>query len=514
YAQKGASREDLIAGLCYAIVHNYLNRVVEKRYIGQRIMFLGGPSLNQGIVAAFEKVLGRSILVPKHREVMGAFGAALAVRELFHREEIPQQTRDLAGLAKMQVNFSESICKADKKCHNECKLKIYDFGGRKSIWGGDCGRYEVSRFDGMKERNFFLERRQLFQEALEEAGVATPLEVSRKGNGSKPSIGIPMSLHTLEWGILWANIFKELGYPVVLSPRTDNRIALNGVESMTSETCFPIKVFHGHVNYLLDNADLLFLPNVINIPTPQESETGFFCPLVQSSQFMVRSALKISDDRLIRPVLHLKDGPEGLIEPFYKSLPDPMRSSGRPGIKSAIAKAWEKQKAFSAKLIKCGQEILEQTSPSQPLWIISGRPYNLHDERLNLQIGRHFAKLGIRALPIDFLDLDSEDLSDFPGMYWGLGAKILRAAKRIARTPNWFGVHLTNFSCGADSFIEHFYRHILREKPSLILELDEHSAVAGLMTRIEAYQNVVKNLQERNRANGCNSEEPLEAKCR
>jgi predicted nucleotide-binding protein (sugar kinase/HSP70/actin superfamily) len=74
----------------------------------------------------------------------------------------------------------------------------------------------------------------------------------------------------------------------------------------------------------------------------------------------------------------------------------------------------------------------------------------------------------------------------------------LRTAKRIARTPNLYGVHLTNFSCGADSFLEHFYRHILQDKPSLILELDEHSAVAGLLTRMEAYRNVVKNLMPGN----------------
>ena len=67
----------------------------------------------------------------------------------------------------------------------------------------------------------------------------------------------------------------------------------------------------------------------------------------------------------------------------------------------------------------------------------------------------------------------------------------------VFRTPNWYGVHLTNFSCGADSFIEHFYRHLLKTKPSLILELDEHSAVAGLLTRVEAYRNVVRNLQEK-----------------
>ena len=171
YAQKGARREDLIAGLCYAIVHNYLNRVVEKRFIGQRIMFLGGPSLNQGIVAAFEKVLRKPILVPRHREVMGAFGAALAVRERYRQGEVIGKTRNLEKLARSEVSFSENICRADKKCHNECKLKVYDFGGKKSIWGGDCGRYEAGRHDGRQQTNHFLERQQVFQEALEEKGL-------------------------------------------------------------------------------------------------------------------------------------------------------------------------------------------------------------------------------------------------------------------------------------------------------------------------------------------------------
>jgi predicted nucleotide-binding protein (sugar kinase/HSP70/actin superfamily) len=60
-------------------------------------------------------------------------------------------------------------------------------------------------------------------------------------------------------------------------------------------------------------------------------------------------------------------------------------------------------------------------------------------------------------------------------------------------------VHLTNFGCGADSFIEHFYRHATEGKPSLVLELDEHSAVAGLLTRLEAYRTVVRSAM----AEGC-----------
>lgn len=495
YAQKGARREDLIAGLCYATVFNYLNRVVEKRYVGQRVMFLGGPSLNQGIVAAFEKVLGRAVIVPRHREVLGAFGAALAVRELFHKGDVPVRARNLHTLSRMEIGFSESICRADKKCHNECKLKVYDFGGHKSVWGGDCGRYEVSKYDGAAERNFFRERQEVFKEALEAARISTS-ELAPLNDEGKPTIGIPLSLHGLEWGILWAHIFAEMGFPVWFSPPTNGKLALSGVECMTSETCYPVKVFHGHVRHLMEKADLLFLPNVINMPTPTEGESGFFCPLVESSQYMVKSALRIPDGRLIRPTVYLKEGPESLSRSVLESLPESLRP-GRRVMERAVSAAWEKQNAFRAELLRRGREILESTGPGETVWIITGRPYNLHDERLNLQIGRHLAKLGIKALPMDFLDLDSEDLSDFPMMYWGLGAKLLRTAKKIARTPGWYGVHLTNFSCGADSFIEHFYRHVLGDKPSLILELDEHSAVAGLLTRVEAYRNVVKNLQEK-----------------
>ena len=82
-------------------------------------------------------------------------------------------------------------------------------------------------------------------------------------------------------------------------------------------------------------------------------------------------------------------------------------------------------------------------------------------------------------------------------MYWGLGAQILRTAKLIKSRPNYFGLHLTNFECGADSFLEHFYKYIMGDKPYLILELDEHSAVAGVMTRLEAFKNVIENAMQK-----------------
>ena len=157
----------------------------------------------------------------------------------------------------------------------------------------------------------------------------------------------------------------------------------------------------------------------------------------------------------------------------------------------------ERQEQFNRALHKKGKEILEYHNPDDPLVVVTGRPYNLYDERLNLRLGRNLAKIGVAALPMDFIDVSSVDLYDFPSMYWGLGAQILRTAKFVEGHESYFGLHLTNFGCGADSFLEHFYRHIMGDKAYLILELDEHSAVAGAMTRLEAYKNVIENSMQK-----------------
>ena len=106
-------------------------------------MFLGGPSLNKAVVGAFENLLGRGLTVPRHREVLGAFGAAISVQERLHAEgNPPSRFRGLESAISDRMEYVEKVCTADPNCHNQCKLKVYDFGGRKTIWGGECGRYE------------------------------------------------------------------------------------------------------------------------------------------------------------------------------------------------------------------------------------------------------------------------------------------------------------------------------------------------------------------------------------
>lgn len=492
YHQKGVERKDLIAGLCYAIVHNYLNRVVGKRKIGERVMFLGGPSLNKGVVAAFEKVLGHGLIVPLHREVLGAYGAAISVQERMLFENKEQSTfRGLDSAVNDSMEYKEKVCRADPNCHNQCKLKIYDFDGRRSIWGGECGRYELVRARETRKENLFHLRQDIWEKYLagvcEKLGAEPMMEVD-----GRPTVGLQRALYGQHTAVFWAHFFDKLGFRLVLTPPTNSQISQVGIEAVTAETCYPVKVSHGHVKELMGRTTYLFLPSIINMQTPNAPETGFYCPMSQSNSYMVRSALGMRPESVLSPVVHLKYDPDTLALEIAEQMGSKLGRSRR-AFRKATYHALEREAQYLKEIRRRGEEILRQLNSDEPVLVITGRPYNLYDERLNLRLGQNLSKLGLTAIPMDFIDVSSVDLSDFPSMYWGLGAQILRTAKYIVGRENYFGLHLTNFGCGADSFIEHFYKHIMGDTPYLILELDEHSAVAGVMTRLEAYKNVIDN---------------------
>ncbi len=496
YHQKAVLRNDLIAGLCYAIVYNYLNRVVGKRKIGKRIMFLGGPSLNKGVVAAFENVLGRGILVPGHREVLGAFGAAICVQEKKRLDNNKRTSfRGLQSIKNDRMEYTESICRADPECSNQCKLKIYNFEGGRSVWGGECGRYELMKGGGLKKENFFELWLKIWKNNMNGVCEIYRGEPLMEVDG-RQTVGMQRALYGLHSGILWAHFFDQLGCRLVITRPTDESISSAGTETMEAETCFPVKVSHGHINEIAGNTKFLFIPSIINLQTPTQAEAGYYCPMVQGNSYMVRMALKLDRASILNPVIHLKYDLDKLSLEIAEQLKDNLRVS-KSRIKRALYYAFERNNDFIREVHSRGHQIMEKCGSEEAVIVVTGRPYNLYDKRLNLRLGHNLARIGVTALPMDFVDANPVDLSDFSSMYWGLGAQILRTARYIKARSNYFGIHLTNFSCGADSFLEHFYRHIMGEKAYLILEMDEHTAEAGLMTRIEAFKNVMDNIRTR-----------------
>ncbi len=119
---------------------------------------------------------------------------------------------------------------------------------------------------------------------------------------------------------------------------------------------------------------------------------------------------------------------------------------------------------------------------------------------MTLNIPEKLRDLNILAIPIDFLPLQSvaAEVSRYhPNMYWKAGQKILCAGHIIASDPRLFGLYVTNFACGPDSYLIKFFSHETEGKPFLTIEIDEHSADAGIITRCEAFIDTIRNARTR-----------------
>jgi predicted nucleotide-binding protein (sugar kinase/HSP70/actin superfamily) len=160
----------------------------------------------------------------------------------------------------------------------------------------------------------------------------------------------------------------------------------------------------------------------------------------------------------------------------------------------AIKIAERTQEEYHEKIQQRGREILKNLKEEDRGVVIISRPYNGCDTALNLDLPKKLSQIGFTAIPMDFLPVEKEtDNPDWPNMYWRHGKRILRAADIIRQDKRLSSIFITNFGCGPDSFITHFYRKKMGDKPYLQLEVDEHSADAGAITRVEAFQDSLEN---------------------
>jgi len=486
HQQRGARIDDLVGGLSYSIVQNYLNRVVGEKRVGDRIFFQGGTAFNKGVVAAFEKWLGKDIVVPENHDVTGAIGVAILAKEERTWDESTFKGFDLSERKYELTTFE---CKG---CSNMCLIRKVSIEGEKPLfYGSRCEKYDViKRTKGEELPDIFTERESL---------LFAPYEGEEDLPEDGPVIGIPRILHFHELFPFWKAFFTEMGYRIVLSDPTNKELIREGVETIVAETCFPIKAAHGHVlNLLRKGIKDIFIPSIINIKSPEpEIELTQTCPYIQSFPYAAKSSIDFKGygARVLQPIIHFGWGSEQVEKELVKFGRELKRSASR--VKKAFAKAEANQEKFYAALIKRGREIVEGLKPGEKAMVIVGRPYNSCDSGINLEVPKKLKEVGVLALPMDYLPLDSASRKEgIKEMYWRYGQKILSAAHLIKENPDLYGVFISNFGCGADSFILHFFRDTLGDKPFLQLEIDEHSADAGVITRCEAFLDSLKHAKE------------------
>jgi len=495
YQQQGAQTSELVSGLSYSIVANYLNRVVGRRKIGDNICFQGGTAFNKAVWSAFEKITSKPIMVPDHHEVTGALGAASIAAEHMKNlwqqgQKIESSFRGFENLAHIEYSVESFAC---EHCPNDCEIKKVQLPGAEPLYyGSRCDRYNLKKKTAKIKGLGAFEYRD--RKLLEFAGLN---EKNKTASDTKATIGIPKALTYWQLLPLFSRFFKSLGFEVVLSGRTDKRIIRMGVESSTAQPCFPVKIAYGHIEELINKkVDYIFLPSIVSmLASFPENERNQLCPYVQSFPYQAQTAFaeKLGKTQILTTPLRLSEGPKLLRKSFItlaKKLNVPTSMVGR-----AIKEAFAAQDSFEKDIKQKGTEILSNLKADQKLFVLVSRPYNGCDQGMNLQLPKKLTELGVEIIPMDMLDLASARLGDevlHRDVYWTYGQKILRAAEIIKDDPGLFAIYLSNFSCGPDSFLLTFFKDIMTPKPSLQLELDEHSADAGVITRLEAFLESLK----------------------
>jgi predicted CoA-substrate-specific enzyme activase len=399
--QAGASTPDLVAGLAYSIVYNYLYKVVAHKRVGEHILFQGGTALNHAVVAAFEQVTGKPIIVPPHNEVLGALGCALIARE-----ECADRGTSFKGFGVTETQYTVETFEC-QDCPNHCEInRVLIEGEAPLFYGSRCEKYDVrekrAKPDEEKLPDLFREREKLLLNSY------TP---SRELPEGAPRVGMPRALLFHELFPFWQALVTELGGQVVLSSRTNKRIIHSGAEASLAETCFPVKVALGHVLELLEqDLDYLLLPSVITLE-PRGGQTtttdSFVCPYNQSLPYTMQATVDFAGHgvRVLSPVVYFSLGRKHLVD----TLTELGRALGasRAQVGRAVDAGLAALQSFRQAMENRGREILARLGPEETAIVVVSRSYNGCDPGANLQIPQKLREMGVLPLPLDFLPLDN-----------------------------------------------------------------------------------------------------------
>ena len=517
--QGGHPRDNIVAGLVYAIVSNYLNRVKGPRYVGKKVFLQGGVALNHAIGHAFAHSIGRDIVIPPSPELLGALGVGLLA--LQRSGGALGSATNLLALAEPEMTLAGRFtCGA---CAMYCSIDRFIVAGRRFPFGGRCSLFEsvwkrkvrtVAAPDLVEKRakliftsvpppmsttpnqeggnhiGWGVKRALDSAKSLVEASLGHPHPVTAGEQGKKQQIGIPRALMTHSLYPLYSTFFSSLGMEVVLSdvdPRGDLK--------SNAGFCFPIQIAHGAVLDLSrKKLDLVFLPQVTRMPHQNACRECYLCPITQACPYFMSKAF--SDIRFLSPVLDFVNGYEAcvaLVDMAVEDLQMP-RELAQQAWEAAIRVQRESEQA----LRDLGQSALnEAVASGMPAILLAGHSYSAFTQEASQSVGKKLSSMGVPVIPADCL-ASIEDGSTS----WHFANQILNAMAVTKKYPNLFLLCVSNFSCTIDAFTHSVLSSEMGAKPYLILEIDAHTADAGVQTRLEAFLDIVQNYREAQTSSG------------
>ena len=482
-AQKeGAAVSDISAGLAYSVIKNALFKVIklaDASDLGRHVVVQGGTFYNHAVLRAFERIAGVEATCPDISGIMGAFGAALLARQRYHGQQTAMLP--LAEIAALTYTTTTARCGG---CSNNCMLTVNTFpGGRRHITGNRCEKGLGGRGAEKDVPNLFAYKRQrMFDYA--------PLEEQEAKRGV---IGIPRVLNLYENYPFWATFFRKLGFRVVLSPFSDRSLYALGMESIPSESeCYPAKLAHGHVQWLIDRGiKTIFHPCVFyEHQETAGAQNHFNCPIVVSYPENLKNnveAVADGDVRYIRPFIAFtseKTAADRLVAECGKEW-----GIAEEEVRAAVAQAWAEQRRAKEDVRRAGREALSWMEQNGRRGIVlAGRPYHL-DPEINHGIPELIASYGLAVLTEDCLPIDFDPQRPIRVVdQWVYHSRLYSAAEFVRTREDLELIQLNSFGCGLDAVTTDQVSEILEGSGKLytVLKIDEVNNLGAARIRIRS----------------------------
>ena len=488
-AQKdGASVEDISAGLSISIVKNAIYKVIRAASaddLGRHIVVQGGTFHNDAVLRAFEQELGREVTRPTIAGVMGAFGAALAARDL-----------KLARSALLGPAALEGFTHAAKPatcglCTNHCSLTVNSFdGGRRFISGNRCSR-PLGREKAELPDLYRYKYRKL--RSMEGKGF---------GNGSRGRIGLPFGLNMYENLPFWFELFTRLNFEVVLSPESSRKLYIKGQRTIPSDTvCYPAKLLHGHVEALVEmGVDAIFYPCMSYNFDEKASDNNYNCPVVAYyPELLAANMPDLKKVRFLDPYagLHRPKDYERIGSQWFA---DTFGVPRKEAV-SAIRAAYQAYDRYKEDVHRTGQQYIDQArAQGLPIIVLAGRPYHI-DPEIDHGINDLIGSFGFVVVSEDAVAFHEEYAPRKVLNQWTFQARMYNAARYVCSQPDMELVQLVSFGCGTDAITGDEMRSILEAGGKLYtqLKIDDISNLGAVKIRIRS---LMAAMEERKRRKG------------
>ena len=486
-AQKeGASVADISAGLAYSVIKNALYKVIkvsDASELGRHIVVQGGTFYNDAVLRSFEKIAQCEAIRPDIAGIMGAFGAALIARERYDKEKASTML-PIEKINTLEYKTTMANCKG---CTNNCRLTINKFsGGRQYISGNRCER-------GIGKEKSKDHIPNLYEYKYKKLFSYVPLTPDKAPRGQ---VGIPRVLNLFENYPFWYTFFTNLGYQVVLSPTSTRKIYELGIESIPSESeCYPAKLAHGHVSWLLkQGVKYIFYPCIpYERQEFDDSVNHYNCPIVTSYAENIKNNVDELKDPSIRfhnPFLSLT-GEDTVIDRLVQEFPDIPAAE----VRKAAHLAWEELSACREDIKRKGEETLAYLDKTGRRGIVlAGRPYHI-DPEIHHGIPDLINSYGLAVLTEDSIShLAPLERPLRVNDQWMYHTRLYAAANFVKERENLDLIQLNSFGCGLDAVTTDQVNEILSQSGKIYtcLKIDEVNNLGAARIRVRSLIAAIK----------------------